>query len=69
MDETDLAVAKVIGFFSVMATGVRVTGCSSWTATVLFMEVVTPDAGEMDIPPRTTVSGFWIAMVGVETAF
>lgn len=64
-----MAVAKVIGFFSVMATGVRVTGCSSWTATVLFMEVVTPDAGEMDIPPRTTVSGFWIAMVGVETAF
>jgi len=46
-----------------------VNGFSSVTATVLFMDVVTPEAGDMDIPPRTTVSGFWIAMVGVETAF
>lgn len=56
---------SVIDFFSEML----VNGFSSVTATVLFMDVVTPEAGDMDIPPRTTVSGFWIAMVGVETAF
>ena len=37
-----------------MATGVRVTGCSSWTATVLFMEVVTPEVGDMSCFPDET---------------